>query len=98
MKEILRAKTQRTAKLAKALRALRFFAYLRETSTRKSHETSTRKSRETSTRKSIVSIVAVTLLVPSTLLAQRANHLTPAKPESAGMSSARLSKIDEAIL
>lgn len=88
MNGILRAKTQSAAKLAKALRALPFFASLRFFAA----------LRETSTRKSIISIVAVTLLVPSTFLAQRANHLTPATPESAGMSSAHLSKIDEALL
>jgi uncharacterized protein YbbC (DUF1343 family)/CubicO group peptidase (beta-lactamase class C family) len=82
------AKTQRTAKLAKALRALPFFAALRFFAS----------LHETSTRKSIISIVALTLLVPSTFLAQRANHLTPATPESAGMSSSHLSKIDEAVL
>jgi uncharacterized protein YbbC (DUF1343 family)/CubicO group peptidase (beta-lactamase class C family) len=82
MKGIPRAKTQRTAKLAKTLRALRFFASLRETAT----------------PRLIISIAAVTLLVPPTLLAQRTNRLTPAPPESVGMSNERLSKIDEAVL
>jgi len=64
------------------LRALRSFASLRETAT----------------RKSIISIAAVTLLLPSTLLAQRANLLTTTTPESVGMSSEHLTKIGEAVL
>ena len=52
--------------------------------------------RETSIRKSIISIAALTLLIPSTLLAQRTNRLTPATPESVGMSSERLAKTPRA--
>jgi uncharacterized protein YbbC (DUF1343 family)/CubicO group peptidase (beta-lactamase class C family) len=45
-----------------------------------------------------IAVLSLTLLLPSTLLAQRANHLTPASPESVGMSSDRLAKIDEAVI
>lgn len=82
MEDILSAKTQRTAKIAKALRASRFFASLRETAT----------------CKPIIAVLSLTLLLPSSLLAQRANHLTTTTPESVGMSSERLAKIDEAVL
>jgi uncharacterized protein YbbC (DUF1343 family)/CubicO group peptidase (beta-lactamase class C family) len=89
-----RAKTQRTAKLAKgaaALRALRVFASLREPAM----------------RRSAIALVCSTLLLPFPLLAQRTEKralnaaspkLTTATPESVGMSSERLAKIDEAVL
>jgi uncharacterized protein YbbC (DUF1343 family)/CubicO group peptidase (beta-lactamase class C family) len=80
MKEILRAKTQRTAKTAKTWRPLRTFASLRET------------------RLPIIAVISVSLLLPSTLLAQQGTRLTIATPESVGMSSDRLAKIDEAVL
>src|SRR4030095_11869829 len=86
------AKTQSTAKPQtihlKSLRALRYFASLREPII----------------RRSIVSVIFLSLLIPSSLNAQSpANNantkklaLTP--PESVGMSSDRLAKIDEAAL
>src|SRR4029453_19089746 len=72
----------------KCLRALRYFASLRETIN----------------HRSIVSVIFLSLLIPSSLNAQSpANNsntkklaLTP--PESVGMSSDRLAKIDEAAL
>jgi uncharacterized protein YbbC (DUF1343 family)/CubicO group peptidase (beta-lactamase class C family) len=94
MKDILGAKTQRTAKIAKASRASEFSAFLQFFASLRLFA----PLRETATRKSIMSIAALTLLLPSTLLAQRATNLTPATPESVGMSSERLAKIDEAVL
>src|SRR5713226_8376319 len=81
MKDGFRAKTQRTAKIARSLRTPRLFASLRETAT----------------RRLIIAVVSLTLL-PSTLLAQRTNHITTATPEAVGMSGERLAKIDEAVL
>jgi CubicO group peptidase (beta-lactamase class C family) len=84
------AKTQRNAK-TQTRTALRFFASLRETAT----------------RRSIVAVVCSTLLLPLPLIAQRterralnkpSSKLTAATPESVGMSSAALEKIDEAVL
>jgi len=69
---------------AKAQReiSLRFFATLRETQT----------------RKLVISIVSLVLLISSPFLAQYKKQLTIAAPESVGMSSKRLAKIDEAVL
>src|SRR4030095_15897766 len=86
------AKTQSPAKPQtidlKSLRALRYFASLREPIT----------------RRSIVSVIFLSLLIPSLLIAQTpANDsikkkLALTSPESVGMSSDRLAKIDEAVL
>src|SRR5439155_26649667 len=84
-----RAKTQRTAKTQSgaALRTLRSFASLRETAI----------------RKSIVAALCFIFLFPLPLIAQRSERralnessakLTAATPESVGMSSERLAKID----
>jgi uncharacterized protein YbbC (DUF1343 family)/CubicO group peptidase (beta-lactamase class C family) len=51
--------------------------------------------RETAARRLIIALVSITLSSP--LLAQRTNRLSPATPESVGMSSERLAKIDEAV-
>ncbi|MEK6405725.1 MAG: exo-beta-N-acetylmuramidase NamZ domain-containing protein [Acidobacteriota bacterium] len=89
-----RAKSQRPAKVAKlprASRALRVFATLREAAI----------------HKSFVAVVCLLVLPPSSLIAQRTERgglskssakLTAATPESVGMSSERLAKIDEAVL
>ncbi|HSQ21079.1 MAG TPA: serine hydrolase, partial [Blastocatellia bacterium] len=90
----VRAKTQSIAKLKKGrarLRALRCFASLRETAI----------------RKLVVVAAGLLLSLPSPLIAQRTERravisspgkLTTATPESVGMSSERLAKIDEAVL
>ena len=71
-----------------SLRALRCFASLRETAI----------------RRSVVVVVCLLLSIPSSLIAQRTERrpspgkLTTATPESVGMSSERLGKIDEAVL
>src|SRR5262245_12403532 len=97
-----RAKTQRSAetqrfaegkdltRFLRSLRALRYFAPLREPII----------------RNSIISISCLALFIPSTLIAQTARNtpnqtspkLNGASPESVGMSSSRLAKIDEAVL
>jgi uncharacterized protein YbbC (DUF1343 family)/CubicO group peptidase (beta-lactamase class C family) len=85
-----RAKTQRTAKLAKGLAALRIFASLREPAI----------------RRSATALVCSILLFPLPLFAQRKENrplassprLTVATPESVGMLSERLAKIDDAVL
>jgi len=84
MNNAFRAKMQSTAKAQReiSLRALRFFA----------------SSRETQTRKLVISIVSLVLLISSPFLAQTKKRLTIAAPESVGMSSDRLAKIDEAVL
>ena len=87
------AKTQRTAKLAKGF-ATWFFASWR----------SFASLREPVIRRAAIAVVCITLLFPLSLLAQRPQSntaqpkLTVAKPESVGMSSDRLAKIDEAVL
>ena len=79
------AKTQRTAKLAKGFASWR----------------------EPALRKALIPLLALTLLIPSPLLAQKAEKraaktplpkLAVANPETVGMSSERLAKIDEAVL
>lgn len=87
------AKTQSSAKTQRgmALRALRGFASLRETTS----------------RKVTISVICLTLLVPLSPFAQSSRpanqrqapqRLAAATPESVGMSSERLAKIDEAVL
>src|SRR5512143_1326713 len=88
------AKTQRVAKLKESgasLRSLRCFASLRETAI----------------RRSVVVVGCLLLSIPSSLIAQRTERravntspgkLTTATPESVGMSSERVGKIDEAVL
>src|SRR5262245_35759074 len=97
-----RAKTQRSAetqrfaegkdltRFLRSLRALRYFASLRKPII----------------RNSIISISCLALFIPSALIAQTARNtgtqssgrLSEAKPESVGMSSERLARIDEAVL
>ena len=97
-----RAKTQRSAetqrfaegkdltRFLRSLRALRYFASLRKPII----------------RNSIISISCLALFIPSALIAQTARNtpnqtspkLNEASPESVGMSSSRLAKIDEAVL
>jgi uncharacterized protein YbbC (DUF1343 family)/CubicO group peptidase (beta-lactamase class C family) len=93
---IHRAKTQRTAKLAKALRSLRSFASLRDRI----------PGRDAEIRRWVTALVFVAFL-PFPFLAQRPEkgplkqvpqQLTATTPESVGMSSERLAKIDEAAL
>src|SRR2546428_14135354 len=71
------------------------------------HPSSFASLRETAIRKSIVAGLCFIFLFPLPLIAQRAERralnetsakLTPATPESVGMSSERLAKIDEAAL
>jgi uncharacterized protein YbbC (DUF1343 family)/CubicO group peptidase (beta-lactamase class C family) len=92
-KDRFRAKTQRNAKTQSPApsRPLRSFASLRETAI----------------CRLIVAGVCFTILFPLPLIAQRAQRralnessarLTAATPESVGMSSERLAKIDEAVL
>jgi uncharacterized protein YbbC (DUF1343 family)/CubicO group peptidase (beta-lactamase class C family) len=86
------AKTQSTPKTQrihlKSLRALRYFASLREPVIHKAS----------------VSIICLALLIPTTLIAQSQSNssgtqkLTLTLPESVGMSTDRLAKIDEAVL
>jgi uncharacterized protein YbbC (DUF1343 family)/CubicO group peptidase (beta-lactamase class C family) len=83
VKYAFRAKTQNTAESQRKI-SLRelFFASLRETQT----------------RKLVISIVSLVLLISSPLPAQDKKRLTLTAPESLGMSSERLAKIDEAVL
>ena len=89
MKHVFRAKTQSPGKTQShtkvSLRALRDLATLRETQI----------------RKAVVSAVLLLLLFSFPLFAQRTerrpNNLSSATPESVGMSSERLAKIDEAV-
>jgi uncharacterized protein YbbC (DUF1343 family)/CubicO group peptidase (beta-lactamase class C family) len=79
------AKTQRTAKLAKNFASWRSFASLREPVI----------------RRAIIALVCFNLLFPLTVPGQRTEKppkLAVVKPESVGMSSERLAKIDEAVL
>src|SRR6185503_11194070 len=79
------AKTQRTAKLAKNFASWRSFASLREPAI----------------RRAIIALVCFNLLFPLTVPGQRTEKppkLAVVKPESVGMSSERLAKIDEAVL
>ena len=79
-----RAKTQRSAELAKGLASLR----------------------ETALRRQAIQFLCFILFLPSAHSAQRADRrsvnaphkLTIAKPETVGMSSERLAKIDDAVL
>src|SRR5947208_673264 len=85
--ERVRAKMQSNAKTQSgpALWTLRSFASLREMAI----------------RRSIVASVCLTLLLPLPLIAQRTESpakLTATTPESLGMASERLAKIDEAVL
>ena len=93
MNDEFRAKTQKNAKTqtGTALRTLRSFASLRETAI----------------RNSILAGLCFIFLFPLPLIAQRTERraptdssakLTAATPESVGMSSERLAKIDEAVL
>ncbi len=93
---IHRAKTQRTAKLAKPSRALRSFASLRDRI----------PGRDAEIRRWVTALVFVTSL-PFPFLALRPEkgplkqvpqQLTAGTPESVGMSSEPLAKIDEAVL
>ncbi|HWN99655.1 MAG TPA: serine hydrolase domain-containing protein, partial [Blastocatellia bacterium] len=87
------AKTLRDAKTQPgvAVRSLRFFAPLRPLAS----------LRDTPIRRSFVASASLVLLLPLTLFAQHnarsAPTLSPTAPESVGMSSARLVKIDEAV-
>ena len=87
------AKTLRDAKTQPgvAVRSLRFFAPLRPLAS----------LRDTPIRRSFVASASLVLLLPLTLFAQHnarsAPTLSPTAPESVGMSSARLMKIDEAV-
>jgi len=88
----VRAKTQRTAKNAESsLRALRSFASLREPSIRRAV-----------IALSCLIVASLTVLCPVPVGAQKPEkpnpRLTAATPESVGMSSERLAKIDEAVL